>query len=77
MKYKQKKCKESYSQFKVKGLSSGFMLNLRISGENCKIFNWHVSRAAPGISFFGVSTKDDNTVQTGETTLLQLLLVIG
>ena len=53
------------------------MLNLRISGENCKIFNWHVSKAAPGISFFGVSTKDDNTVQTGETTLLQLLLVIG
>ena len=35
------------------------MLNLRISGENRKIFNWHVSRAAPGISFFRVSTKND------------------
>ena len=35
------------------------MLNLRISGENCLIFNWHTSRAAPGISFFGVPTKDD------------------
>ena len=28
-------------------------------GENCLIFNWHSSRAAPGISFFRVQTKDD------------------
>ena len=35
------------------------MLNLRISGENCLIFNWHSSRAAPGISFFSIATKDD------------------
>ena len=35
------------------------MLNLRISGENCLIFNWHSSRAALGISFFRVPTKDD------------------
>ena len=35
------------------------MLNLRISAENCLIFNWHNSRAAPGISFFDVPTKDD------------------
>ena len=53
------------------------MLNLRISGENCLIFNWHSSRAAPGISFFRVPTKDDGySIKTGETTLLQLLLVI-
>ena len=31
---------------------------LRISGENYLIFNWHSSRAAPGISFFGVPTND-------------------
>ena len=35
------------------------MLNLRVSGENCLFFDWHSSMAAPGISFFGVSTKDD------------------
>ena len=35
------------------------MLNLRMPGENCSIFNWHSSRAASGISFFGVATKDD------------------
>ena len=53
------------------------MLNLRISGENCLSFNWHSSRAAPGISFFRVPTKDDEySIKTGETTLLQLLLVI-
>ena len=46
-------------QFKVKALSSCFVLNLRISSENCLIFNWDSSWAAPGISFFGVPTKDD------------------
>ena len=35
------------------------MWNLRISDENCLVFNWHSSRAAPGISFFGAPTKDD------------------
>ena len=30
----------------------------------------------PAISFFRVPTKDVNTVQTGETTLLQLLLCL-
>ena len=30
-----------------------------MSGENCLIFNWHISRAAPGISFFGVPAKDN------------------
>ena len=36
-----------------------FVLNLRMPGENCLIFNWHSSRAAPVISFFGVPTKND------------------
>ena len=27
--------------------------------ENCLVFNWHSSRAAPEISFFKVPTKDD------------------
>ena len=30
-----------------------------MSVENCLIFNWHVSRAPPGISIFRVLTKDD------------------
>ena len=34
------------------------MLNLRMSGENCLFFKWHSCRAAPGISFFGVITRD-------------------
>ena len=46
-------------QFKVKGLSPCFVLNLRISGESCLIFKWHSSRTAPGITFLGVPTKDD------------------
>ena len=46
-------------QFKVKGFSSCFVLNLGMSGENCLIFNWNYSRAAPGISLFEVPTKDN------------------
>ena len=46
-------------QFKVKGLSLCFVLNLRILSENCLIFNWLSSRAVPGISFFSVPTKND------------------
>ena len=48
-----------------------------MSGENCLSFNWYSSRAAPGISFFRVPTKDDGySIKTGETTLLLLFLVI-
>ena len=47
-----------------------------MSGENYLNFNWHSSRAAPGVSFLKVPTKDDEySIKTGETTLLQLLLV--
>ena len=43
----------------------------------CLSFNWHSSRAAPGISFFRVPTKDDEySIKTVEITLMQLLLVI-
>ena len=49
-----------YKQFKVKGLSSCFVLNLRISGENCLIFNWHSSRATPGISFLEYQQRMTN-----------------
>ena len=31
----------------------------RMPGENRLTFNWHSSRAAPGVSFFRVPTKDD------------------
>ena len=62
-------------QLKVKGLSSCFVLIWESS--HCLSFNWHSSKAAPGISFFRVPTKDDEySIKTGETTLLQLLLVI-
>ena len=48
-----------------------------MSDENCLSFNWHSSRAAPGISFFRVPIKDDEcSIKTGEITLLQFLLVI-
>ena len=51
--------------------------NLRMFLKNCLSFNRHSSRAAPGILFFRVPTKDDGySIKTGETTLLQLLLVI-
>ena len=49
MKHKQK-VRGTIEQFKVKGLSLCFGWNLRMSRENCLIFNWHGSRAAPGIS---------------------------
>ena len=58
MKYKQKS-RGNIEQFKVKELSSCFVLNLTIPEENCSIFNWRCSRAAPRISFFEVPTKDD------------------
>ena len=63
-------------QFKVKGWHSCFVLNLRMPGENCLIFICHSSRAARAISFLEQQQRMTNTVQTGETTLLQLLLVI-
>ena len=49
-------------QFKVKGLSLSFVLNLRMCGEICLIFNWHGSRAAPGIFFSRVPMKDDDMI---------------
>ena len=33
--------------------------NLRMSCDDCLIFNWHGSRSVPGISFFRVPIKDD------------------
>ena len=54
-----KQARGTIKQFKVKGLSSCFVLNLRMSGENCLSFNWHSSRAALGISYFRVTTKVD------------------
>ena len=56
IKYKQKSAGNHRT---VKGLALCFVLNLRMSVENCLIFNWHVSRAPPGISIFRVPTKDD------------------
>ena len=46
-------------QFKVKELPLHFVLNLRMSDENCLVFNWYRSRAVPEISLFRVPTKDE------------------
>ena len=54
-----KKLRGTTEQFKVKGLSLCFALNLRMSSESCLIFNWHSFREASGISFFRVPTKND------------------
>ena len=54
-----KKVQRTIKQFKIKGFYSRFVLNLRMSGKNYLIFNWNSSRAAPGISFFGVPAKDN------------------
>ena len=56
--YANKKLRGTAEQFNVKGLSSCFVLNLRMSDESCLIFNWYNSRTASGISFFtSVPTK--------------------
>ena len=37
-----------------------------MSGEHCSIFNCYSSRAAPGISFFRVPTKNDPKIKLEE-----------
>ena len=76
MKYKQK-VRGTIEQFKVKGLSSCFVLSLRMPGEKCPIITGTVPGQLLGSHFLEYQQKKTNTVQTGETTLLQLLLVIG
>ena len=68
---------ETLKEFKAIGLSKCFVLNLKITDENCSIFNCHNSWAAPGISFFQIPTTDDFQVQSAGPTLLQLLTVMG
>ena len=58
MKYKQRSARNHITVY-VKALPSCFVLNLRISGENCLILNSHSSRAAPGVSFFEVPKNDE------------------
>ena len=47
--------------------------DLRMPGENCLIFNWYSSRAAPRISFFGVPTKDDEYCTTWRNNILAVI----
>ena len=70
-----KKVRGTIQQLKVKGLSSCLVLNLKMSGKDCLFVNWHSSRAAHEIPFLEYQQRMTNTVQTGETILLQLLLV--
>ena len=60
-------------QFKVKGFYSCSVLNLGMSGENCLIFNWHSSRAAPGISFFEVPTKDNENCKNWRNNIVAVI----
>ena len=71
-----KKVRGTIQQLKVKGLSSCLVLNLKMSGKDCLFVNWHSSRAAHEIPFLEYQQRMTNTVQTGETILLQLLLMI-
>ena len=49
------------------------MLNLRMSDENCPIFNCHGCRTTPGISFLEYQRRM-TTKLTRETAILELLL---
>ena len=40
------------------------MLNLRISGENCLLFNWHSSMEAPVITFFVIPKFETKVLET-------------
>ena len=62
---------ETLEEFKAIGLSKCFVLNLKITDENCSIFDCHNSWAAP------IPTTDDFQVQSAGPTLLQLLTVMG
>ena len=42
------------------------MPNLRMPFENYSIFNCYTSRAAPGISFFRIPTKNDDKIKLEE-----------
>ena len=72
MKYKQK-VRGTIKQFKIKGLSSCYVLNLRMSGENCLIFNWHSSWAPPGVSIFRVPTKGDEYSVTWRNNIVAVI----
>ena len=56
----------NFLQFKVKELTRCFMPNLRMSGENCSIFNCYFSRAHPAISFLRIPTKNDDKIKLEE-----------
>ena len=60
-------------QFKVKGLSLFSVLSLRMSDENCLIYNWHGSRAAPRISFSRVPAKDDEYSVTWRNNIVAVI----
>ena len=44
-----------------------------MSGKNYLIFNWHRSRAAPGISFFGVPAKDNEYCKNWRNNIVAVI----
>ena len=44
-----------------------------MSGENCLIFNWYGSWAAPQVSFFRVQTKDDEYSKTWKNNIVAII----
>ena len=47
--------------------------DLRMPGENCLIFNWYSSRAAPAISFFRVPTRDDEYIVNWRNNIVAVI----
>ena len=68
-----KKVRGTIEHFKINGLFSCFVLNLGRSGENCLIFNWSSSMAAPGILIFRVSTKDDECSTSHKNSIVAVV----
>ena len=61
----------------MKGLTTCFMPNLRMPGENYSFFNCHSSRTAPGISFFRMPTQNDNKIKVEEQHCCSYYLCIA
>ena len=63
-------------QFKVKGLSSCFVLNLRTPGRAAKFLTGIVPGQFLRSHFLEYQQRMTNTAETGETILFELLLVL-
>ena len=74
MKYKQKSARD-HKLVWSKRIFFVLCADLRMSEENCLIFNWHSSRAAPGISFFGVPAIDNEYCTNWRNNIVAVTLI--